>query len=63
MDEKDLVAVLKDRIAGVEGIEGVHDWPFEGDSEAAFYVETDDHKRFSIRVEEFARFQAGNAYF
>jgi hypothetical protein len=47
--------------ARADGLE-VHDWPFEGQSDK-FYVETEDHRRFSVQVKEFARFQAGNVYF
>ncbi len=62
MDETTLVRALRDAAADLEGIE-VHDWPFEEEADKAFYVETEDHKRYSVRVEEVARFQVGNTYF
>lgn len=43
MDEKASMEELKDRAAGVE----VHDWPFDEDTDKAFYVETEDHRRFA----------------
>ncbi len=43
MDEKGLVKALKNAASGLGGVDGVevHDWPFEEDTDKAFYVETD----------------------
>jgi hypothetical protein len=62
MDEKTLVEALKSGLDHMSEVD-IHDWPFAEDADKAFYVETADHKRYSIRVEEIARFQAGNMYF
>jgi hypothetical protein len=62
MDEKALTEALKSAAADLVDAE-VYDWPFEADADKAFYVETEDHKRYGVRVEEIARFQVGNTYF
>ena len=67
MDAKTIMTALKEKAADVDGLE-VHDWPFEEAPEGSprasfFYVETEDHRRFSVRVEEFYAFQTGTAIF
>jgi hypothetical protein len=54
--------VLRDAAANLEGVQA-HEWPFEEEADKAYYVETEDGKRYGVRVEEVARFQAGNTYF
>jgi hypothetical protein len=65
MDEKAvpyvLLKALKGSAARLPGFT-VYDWPFE-EADSFFYVETEDHRRFSVHVEEFARFQDGSAHF
>lgn len=62
MDEKAVLEALKENAGGLDGLE-VHDWPFEEEADKAFYLETEDHKRFAVHVAEVGRFQAGNVYF
>jgi hypothetical protein len=65
MDEKAFTEVLKEKAAELDGFE-VYDWPFGEDADKSFYVETgegENWRRFTIRVEEVARFQVGNTYF
>jgi hypothetical protein len=65
MTEKEIVEALKTAAAGLGGVD-VYDWPFEEDAEKYFYVEVgegESWQRFTIHVEEIARFQVGNTYF
>ena len=62
MDEKRLVEELKSGLDHLSEID-IHDWPFVEEADKAFYVETEDGKRYGVRVEEIARFQSGNTYF
>jgi hypothetical protein len=54
INEQKLLAILKEALAGVEGVEGVYDWPW--DAEDKFYIEAADsegaHARFRIEVRE-----------
>jgi hypothetical protein len=59
MEQKDLLEALKSGLEHIQEIE-VHEWPFEEEADKAFYIETRDGKRYSVRVEEIARFQAGS---
>ena len=62
MDEKILTELLKGGLDHLSEIE-IHAWPCPEEADKAFYVQTADGKRYSVRVEEFARFQDGGTYF
>ncbi len=62
MDEKTLTELLKGGLDHLHELE-IHAWPFPEEADKAFYVETADHKRYSVRVEEFARFRDGGTHY
>ena len=61
MDEKTLTELLKGGLDHLHELE-IHEWPFAAEADKAFYVQTAEGKRYSVRVEEFARFQDGGTY-
>jgi hypothetical protein len=68
-DEQRMMEQIKDAL--VEADLDVYGWPFPHDAQEVgskhrFYIEVGPHgsvRRFSVQVEEFARFQVGSTYF